>query len=118
MNKPQVKEFNKRRRRARVRAKISGTAKRPRLSVFRSLKHINAQLIDDTRSKTLLGASDMELKKEKKNKTDIAFMVGELLAKKAKDKKISSVVFDRASNKYHGRVKSLAEGAKKGGLKF
>lgn len=115
-----IKQLKRRRRRTRVRAKISGTAQKPRLSVFRSLKHICAQLIDDHSSKTLLSANDQELGKEiiKKQKTEVAFLVGELLAQKAQKKKITNVVFDRSAYKYHGRIKCLAEGAKKGGLKF
>lgn len=112
------KQANKRRRKARVRARISGTVQRPRLTVFRSLKHITAQLIDDDNSRTLMSASALGIKTKGKNKTEVAFMVGEMLAKKAKDKKITNVVFDRAANRYQGRVKALADGAKKGGLKF
>lgn len=107
-------------RRRRVRAKIFGTAKRPRLAVFRSNRAIYAQLIDDSAQKTLLAATAFELGKEasKKTKTAVAAMVGELLAKKAKEKGIAAAVFDRRSYAYHGRVKALAEGARKGGLKI
>ena len=129
-------------RHKRVRAVIKGTTERPRLSVFRSASHIYAQLIDDTKGVTLFSAndnrkskinSDSQLrtgtfdeqiqkskidKKELKNKEAIAFEVGESLAKKVLDKGISSVVFDRGGYKYHGRVKALADGARKGGLKF
>lgn len=101
----------------RVRAKIKGTAKRPRLSVFRSLKHISVQLIDDEGAKTILSVSDKEVTGKHK-KTELAQLVGELVAKKAKAKKIEKIVFDRGSNSYHGRVKAVAEGARKGGLKF
>ena len=118
MNKSIKQQKNNERKRARIRAKIFGTAKCPRLSVFRSAKHVRVQLIDDDTSKTLVSASDKDLGKEKGNKTEIAFKVGELIAKKAKDKKIEKIVFDRAVYKYHGRIKSLAEGARKGGLKF
>ena len=99
--------------------KIRGTAKRPRLSVFRSNKRIYAQLIDDEARKTLLAASEKEIKPEiKQAKTEKAKLVGEILAKKALRKKIKQVVFDRGPFRYHGRVKALAEGARKGGLKF
>ena len=108
------------RRHKRVRAKVFGTKERPRLCVFRSANHIYAQLIDDEANKTLGLAKDMEIKKEKedKGKINIAFKTGELIAKKAQEKKIVKVVFDRGGYKYHGRVKALAEGARKGGLKF
>ena len=106
-------------RHRRVRAKVKGTEKRPRLCVFRSNQHIYAQLIDDNKGKTLAAVSDLDLKaKTKKTKTDLAKEVGKLIAKKAAAKKIETAVFDRAGYKYHGRVKALAEGAKEGGLKF
>ncbi len=115
-------------RRRRIRAKIFGTASRPRLSVFRSTKHIYLQLIDDEKGHTLAAASDLELKKKKIKETDkekemtnkvkIAFRVGKLLAEKAKEKGIEKVVFDRGGYKYHGRVKAAAEGAREGGLIF
>lgn len=108
------------RRHKKVRAKIAGTKEKPRLCVFRSVKHIYAQLINDENGKTMALADDLELKgtKVKKNKVDIAKEIGKLIAEKAKDLKIEKVVFDRAGFKYHGRVKSLAEGAREGGLKF
>ena len=100
-------------RHARVRKKVSGTAELPRLCVFRSLKNIYAQIIDDTAGKTLASASslDAELK-------DAAKAVGALVAKRALDAGISEVVFDRGGYVYHGRVAELAEGAREGGLKF
>jgi large subunit ribosomal protein L18 len=110
------------RRHRRVRQKVSGNGNRPRLAVFRSLNHIYAQVIDDSRGHTLVSAStlDVELKKSGpgKNKTDRAGMVGELLAKRAAEKGIDEVAFDRGGFKYHGRVKALADAARKGGLKF
>jgi large subunit ribosomal protein L18 len=110
------------RRHLRVRAKVSGSDQRPRLSVFRGLNHIYAQLIDDTRGHTLAAAStiDAELKPKLngKNKTAQAGLVGALVAKRAVDSGIKQVVFDRGGYKYHGRVKALAEAARKGGLKF
>ncbi len=106
-------------RHRRVRAKISGTAERPRLSVFRSSKHMYAQLIDDVAGVTLAAASslDKEFEGLGSNK-EAAKKIGALLAKKAADKGIESVVFDRSGYIYHGRVKELAEGAREGGLKF
>src|SRR5688572_2114169 len=104
-------------RKTRMRSKVKGDESKPRLSVFRSNKHIFAQLIDDETSKTLAAASDVKLK-DKNKKADTAFTVGENLAKAAKLKKIDRAVFDRNGYKYHGRVKSLAEGARKGGLSF
>jgi len=113
------KKSQKEKRKTRVSIKIRGTAKRPRLSVFRSNKRIYAQLIDDEARKTLLAASEKEIKpKAKQAKTEKAKLVGEILAKKALRKKIKQVVFDRGPFRYHGRVKALAEGARKGGLKF
>lgn len=97
--------------------RIFKTKERPRLCVFRSNKHIYAQIIDDEKGITLVSASDLELK-SKKNRIETAFEVGKLIAKKALEKKIEKVVFDRSRYKYHGRVKSLAEGAREGGLKF
>ena len=109
-------------RHKRVRAKVKGTAVAPRLCVYRSLNHIYAQLIDDVKGNTLVTASalDKAIKGtlEGKDKKAQAFAVGELIAKKAKSKKISTVVFDRGGYLYTGRVASLADGARKGGLEF
>jgi len=116
------KKVKRIRRHKRVRAKVSGTGKRPRLCVFKSQKHIYGQLIDDDKGKTLAQASDLELavlkKSEKQGKMNIALEVGKLIAGKAKDLKIEKVVFDRGGYKFHGKIKSLAEGAREGGLKF
>jgi len=107
------------RRHKRVRAKVFGTQNALRLCVFRSLRHIYAQLIDDKEGKTLVSASDLEIKKKKGvKKTEIAKEVGKLIAKKAVAQKIKKVVFDRGGYKYHGRVKNLADGAREGGLEF
>jgi len=110
------------RRHARVRAKIEGTASRPRLCVFRSLNHIYAQVIDDSQRYTLTSAStlDPEIRGEMegKAKTAKAELVGSLAAKRALEKGINQVVFDRGGYKYHGRVKALAEAARQAGLKF
>ncbi|MCL5435329.1 MAG: 50S ribosomal protein L18 [Patescibacteria group bacterium] len=109
----------KQRRQARVRAKIFGTKDKPRLSVFKSNKFIFAQIINDEIGQTLIGISEKELPaKEKSNKTERAKQLGIVLAKKALSKKIKTVVFDRGSYLYHGRIKALAEGAREGGLKF
>ena len=107
-------------RKKRMKDKIIGSSKRPRISVFRSSKHIYAQLIDDSKRITLVGLSEKSIKSklEKKTKIEIAELLGEELAKQAKSKKILKVVFDRSGYKYHGRIKALAEGARKGGLKF
>lgn len=101
---------------ARIRGRISGTAERPRMSVFRSNKGIYVQLIDDLQGRTLAAASSKGITEG--NKTEIAAKVGESIAKKAIELGIAAVVFDRNGYLFHGRVKSLAEGARKGGLKF
>jgi len=107
------------RRHRRVRGKVSGTAERPRLVVFRSNRGIEAQLVDDLEGRTLAAASWLHLKKSfKGNKTEQAAEVGKLLAANAKKAGIERVVFDRAGYLYHGRVKALAESAREGGLKF
>ena len=106
-------------RHRRVRAKISGTAERPRLNVFRSSKHIYAQLIDDVNGVTLAYASSMDKGFEGNGgNIEAARKVGELIAKNAVDKGITEVVFDRGGYLYHGRVKELADGARENGLKF
>jgi len=103
----------------RVRAKITGTAIRPRLSVFRSNRHIFAQLIDDGAGKTLVSVSSKSLKKETKfSKSMIAEMVGKMMAEKAIEQGITQAVFDKGPYRYHGRVKALSEVAKKTGLKI
>lgn len=108
------------RRHLRVRKKVTGTADRPRLAVFRSLKHIYAQLIDDELGHTIASASDVEksVSSEKTNKTAIGFAVGKQLGERARKKGVSKVVFDRAGYPYHGRVKAVAEGARDAGLEF
>lgn len=107
------------RRKRRVRAKTRSTKERVRLSVFRSNRHIFGQLIDDEKGITLVSASDLEIKKTKnQKKSDLAKETGRLLAKKALEKKIKKIVFDRGSYKFHGRVKQLAEGAREEGLEF
>lgn len=125
-------------RHKRIKAKIIGTKEKPRLCVFSSNRHVYAQLIDDEKQRTMTMASDLEIKKTKSKKTEEktgkedsktgvqirkgkiapSYEVGKLIAQKAKELKISKVVFDRAGYKYHGRIKALAEGAREGGLKF
>lgn len=105
------------RRQRRTRAKINGTSQKPRLSVFRSLKHISIQAIDDLGRVTLAAATDQELT-DKGSKIEIATKVGEVLAKKLQDQKISEVIFDKGAYKYHGRVKAVADGLRNSGIKF
>lgn len=109
-------------RHARLRRKLQGTAERPRLAVYRSLKHFHVQLVDDIAGKTLLGVStlDKEIKGKAKNMASSqgAKLVGELVARRAKAQSIENVVFDRGGFQYHGVVKALAESAREGGLKF
>ena len=113
------RKFERDRRHKRVRKKISGTAERPRLCVFRSNSNIYVQIIDDVAGNTLVSAStlDKEIKTKKSNK-EAAKEVGTLIAKRAIDKKITEVVFDRSGYIYHGVVKELAEAARENGLKF
>ncbi len=108
------------RRQIRGRKKVSGTTERPRLVVTRSSKHITVQLVDDLVGKTLVSASTMEadVRTIEGDKTAKARKVGELVAERAKSQGVASVVFDRAGNKYHGRVAALADGAREGGLTF
>jgi large subunit ribosomal protein L18 len=113
----QKRSVQRTRRRRRIRKKISGSAERPRLSVYRSSKHIYAQLVDDVRGHTLAQASSRELKGKAK-KSEAAKEVGKLIAGRAGEAGIETVSFDRGGYLYHGRVKALAEGAREGGLKF
>ena len=110
------------RRHIRVRKRVSGTAERPRLCVFRSLSHIYAQVIDDVSGTTVVAASDTEpalkAKITGKKKSDVATMIGELVAERAKEKGVVQVVFDRGGYPFHGRIKALAEAARSGGLEF
>jgi large subunit ribosomal protein L18 len=120
-NKEKIKQRQKIRRRVRVRTKIKGSAERPRLGVSRSLRHLYIQLIDDNKGVTLVSVKDSELEQKELaslKKVEVAHKAGLLVAKKALAKKIERVVFDKGANKYHGRVKAVAEGARAGGLKF
>jgi len=122
MEKTAYREKARRQRHRRVRKRVVGTSQRPRFNVFRSLKHIYAQVIDDTRGHTLAAAStlDPELRDKVKGltKTEQAKLVGGLLAKRALKRGVKKVAFDRGGYKYHGRVKSLAEASREGGLEF
>ncbi len=118
-NKNKRKTINRKARIRRTKAKISGTAQKPRAAVYRSLRHISVQLIDDIAGKTIVSVGDTAVSsKSKKSKSEIASAVGKLAAEKAKKAKITTVVFDRRCYKYHGRVKALADGMREGGLTF
>jgi len=126
MNKEKIKQLKRVRRHKRTRAKIFGTKKIPRLSVYKSLNHIYAQLIDDEAGKTLVSSDDKKIEKIKhknekeslKAKILVAYLVGKNLAEKALENKINVCVFDKSHYKYHGRIKALALGARDTGLKF
>jgi large subunit ribosomal protein L18 len=114
---------NRNRLKRHIRLEISGTTERPRLTVFRSLRHVYAQVVDDSTGKTLLGVSDVskelaEQFKDLKGQVAVGKKVGQLLARRAVEKQITQVVFDRNGFRYHGVVKAVAEGAREGGLKF
>jgi large subunit ribosomal protein L18 len=114
------KNVTRKKRHARVRSKLSGTAARPRLNVYRSNKHIYAQLIDDVNRATLASAStlDKEVNVESAGNIEAAVKVGELVAKRAVEKGVKEVIFDRGGYLYHGRVKALADAARENGLQF
>jgi len=97
---------------------MTGTATKPRVSVFRSLVHIYVQAIDDVNKRTLVAASDKDFKNAKGNRVDLAAKVGETMGAKLKDKKISEIIFDKGAYKYHGRVRALADGIRKAGINF
>ena len=122
MNKQKAKQLGLKRRQRRVRAKVNGTAERPRLAVHRTNAHIYAQVIDDVTSTTICSAStlDPEFRATGKlgSNQEAAEFVGELVAKRALDKGVTTVTFDRGGRIYHGRVKALADGARNAGLKF
>lgn len=122
-DKNSIHQFMQRRRQMCVRKKVQGSSDRPRLSVYRSAKNIYAQVIDDVAGVTLVSSSSIdkdmaEIVKNAKKKGDLSLLVGESVAKKAIAKGIDKVVFDRNRYEYHGRVKAVAEGARKAGLKF
>ena len=116
MRTPKTKSEKRFRRHLRVRKKVAGTAERPRLVIFRSEKHIYAQLVDDVAGKTIATVASTQVGEGKK--TEKAAAVGKGIATVAKDKGITKVVFDRAGYQYHGRVKAVADGAREGGLEF
>ncbi len=122
-NRFHQKKLRAQKRRYRIRSKIRGTADRPRLVVYKSLKHIYAQLVNDLTGQVISGVSSLtpEVKKQIKNglsKTKISELVGLAIAQKAQEKGISQIVFDRQIYKYHGRIKALGDKAREGGLKF
>lgn len=117
MKKDILKKARKDRRKNKVRAKILGKENKLRLNVFKSNTQIYAQIIDDLKGTTLVSASTKDVSKNKFD-SEICFELGKVIARKAIDKKIEFIVFDRAGNKYHGKIKSLADGAREGGLKF
>ena len=122
IRKPKTQAQLRKRRQLRVRRKVQGTPERPRLVIFRSLKHIYAHLVDDTQGRVIMGLADssegVARAEGAKGKVGKGYAVGQALAAKAKEAGISKVVFDRAGYAYHGRVKAVAEGARKGGLEF
>lgn len=119
-----MRAFNRKsaraKRHARIRKRISGTPERPRMVVSRTLGNIQAQIVDDTQGKTLLGVSSLskEVESEGKKKIEVSKAVGKKLAEKAREKGIEKIVFDRNGYIYHGRIKAFAEGAREGGLQF
>ncbi len=115
MRIPKTRQDLRARRHLRVRKNVAGTADRPRLVVFRSLKHITAQIVDDTTGRTMMTVTSVNLEGKKSEKS---VQVGKMIAEKAKAAGVSKVVFDRAGYKYHGRVKAVADGAREGGLEF
>ena len=115
MGIPKTRTEKRQRRHLRVRKTVTGTAERPRLVVFRSLKHITAQLVDDVAQRTLMTISSNKIEGKKSEKS---LEVGKQIAAKAKEAGITKVVFDRAGYQYHGRVKAVADGAREGGLEF
>ena len=120
VRKPKSADQHRRRRHLRVRRRVNGTPERPRLVVYRSLKHIYAHLVDDVKGVVLMGVADNseQVQPGAKGKVGRGFAVGMALAQRAKEQGITRVVFDRAGYAYHGRVKAVAEGARKGGLEF
>ncbi len=120
-NSYEIKNRKRARRRAAIRKHLRGTASRPRLVVFRSLKHIYAQIVDDDKGQTICAMSSIAkgfTAEQGKKKTEISFEIGQKLGEKALSSGITNVAFDRAGYKYHGRIKALADGARKAGLVF
>ncbi|MBA2256293.1 MAG: 50S ribosomal protein L18 [Thermoleophilaceae bacterium] len=113
-----TKPAQRRRRRRRVRAKVRGTAERPRLSVFRSNRGVQAQLIDDVEARTIAGVAWTEPELRELDRMEQASKAGELIARRGKEAGVETCVFDRGGYRYHGRVRALADGAREGGLRF
>lgn len=113
-----VKETSRTKKKLRIRRKIAGSAEKPRLSIFRSSRHMYAQIIDDTKGVTLVSASTLDVEGLKGSNKSTAAAIGKEIAKRALAKKIEEVVFDRNGYLFHGRIKSLADGAREAGLKF
>ncbi len=118
MNSVQIKRARRARRRTGIRKRVYGTAEKPRLSVYRSLKHIYAQVVDDQGGKTLAAASTVQAKLDNGGNVEGAKRIGTAIAEAAKAAGVSEVAFDRNGFRYHGRVKALADAAREGGLKF
>ena len=122
METAQLRKLARLKRKKRIRKKIFGTPERPRFTVFRSSRHIYAQMVDDTSGTTIVSASSLEKafreKKDSGDKTAVAKQIGKLVAERAKEKGINTIVFDRNGFLYHGRVKAISEGAREGGLVF
>ncbi|MBI2635535.1 MAG: 50S ribosomal protein L18 [Parcubacteria group bacterium] len=114
----QTKQLKREIRHRRVRARIFGTKDRPRLSVFKSNNHFFVQLVDDDNGRTIVSTSDHQVKIKSKNKKTVAFEVGKIIGKKAKEKGISNIVFDRGGYKFHGAIFELAKGVRESGLIF
>ncbi len=113
-----VKEVSRTKKKLRIRRKITGSTEKPRLSIFRSARHMYAQIIDDSKGVTLVSASTLDVDGLKGSNKSTAAAIGKEIAKRALAKKIEAVVFDRNGYLYHGRIKSLADGAREAGLKF
>lgn len=120
IHRPRTPAERRQRRHLRVRKKIRGTPERPRVSVYRSLRHMYVQLVDDTQGRVLVGVSDMSngLESEKPGKVGASYAVGKLLAKRAAELGKARAVFDRSGYRYHGRVRAVADGARAGGMEF
>ncbi|HLN13844.1 MAG TPA: 50S ribosomal protein L18 [bacterium] len=122
MIKHKDRNLNRQRRHLRIRRTVSGTPERPRLSVFRSLSHVYVQLVDDGTGRTLAAASTLDpeirAQADAASKSEACKIVGQLIARRAKERGLSQVVFDRGGYQYHGRVRAVAEGAREGGLEF
>jgi large subunit ribosomal protein L18 len=117
-NTTDPKVINRRKKKVRIRKSVTGSDERPRLSIFKSVRHVYAQVIDDQSGRTLVAASTLEKELEGKSGKDAAAAVGSTVAQRAKEKNIETVVFDRNGYLYHGRVKALADAAREAGLKF